>query len=64
LYILGRKRQEEVKSTLIHIKWYESKKSVCIFQAEGEDRALETLKRLFAGRQATIEKTVRETVGG
>jgi hypothetical protein len=24
LYISGRKRQEEVKSTLIHVKWYQS----------------------------------------
>jgi hypothetical protein len=26
LYISGRKKQEEVKSTLIHVKWYQSKK--------------------------------------
>jgi hypothetical protein len=42
LYILGRKRQEEVKSTMIHIKWYQSMKFIYILQVK-EDRALETL---------------------
>jgi hypothetical protein len=37
LYILGRKRQEEIKITLIHIKWYQSKKNYLLSVAEKKE---------------------------
>jgi hypothetical protein len=65
LYISNRGRRqgkpEEVKSTLIHMKWYQSLIFVCILQTreEKEDRALETLWRLIAGRQQSGRQSGR-----
>jgi hypothetical protein len=45
LYISGKKRQEEVRSTLIHVKWYHNRKFICIIQVK-EDRVVEESVRI------------------
>jgi hypothetical protein len=51
LSVYFRQERKEVKGTLIHIKWYQSRKFICIFQVKEDRVAEDSVKYLFAGRQ-------------